>query len=190
MIITPELSETPQWTGSYVSPGAGAVYDVAITPSEQAGWMDYIPTLIAVIRSGAVDELIYEIAKACHERHVATAGRATSARPSRDTRIKSVEPASVEPYLILCADNPLVADRGAAPYFTAMGERFSKNRAIGYYFTMPDTTAVNLRGAFVQIEDCTPAYFAVRVVGNADPDVLGRLVKVRYSNVPALFRTV
>lgn len=171
---------TAEWVGRYSAPGSTEVHETHLSVEDRTHWQAYLPTVMAVIDSGAVDEFIYEIAAVCHQRHIATGGRAASARPHRPVSQEEIRPDHVSPHLILSTGNPLPSDENASPYFSYSGKRYGKQRAIGRYFT-------NAAGEFVRIGGCGTTTFTVDVVGGCHPSRRGVTEKVHYSSVPHLF---
>lgn len=207
----PDDEEETVFRGEYTSPD-GSYYVEEVSGQSQANWLAYLPSVIAVINSGALDEQIYEIARACHARHLVTHGKATDERPERPTNGASPVPTPVgEPstaavpfrpktlaelpaYKVLSENNPLESDPTAMRYFTVNGKRYGKLRAVGNFFVVPAVKnfPIELQGALVEIEDCATTMMTVRIHGVVRRSFrsaqVGDRVKIHYVSVPALFK--
>lgn len=169
-------------TGTWTDPRDGSVYEQDFTPALVREYHEWAPGFMLALNAGVMDEWIYDIAKACHERHILTDGRASKNKPVPAGQQKLPEltyPVNIENKMVLTAGSVKFASPAVAARLKKnqallhKGKLYPIIRLVGSYFLSLTSWDMEYRDVWFRIEaynsdDNTLTCRAVRYVQTRD----------------------
>lgn len=182
----------PVMTGSWTDPKTGLLYEEEFDVEKIHEWREWAPNYIAAIEAGVYDEWMYEIAAACHRRHLATNGMATNLRPSPpDNEELTANDIPMAMMLETGSIVPTDVTRAGIRLLEFCGKRYAWATVRGRYFQGPPHFASSLRGVWFRIEDydLDSQTFQARIVSRPKHSFsLGNTLTIDFDSLSHLFQ--
>lgn len=175
----PKAADTTK-TYTYLEEGEdGSLVETEI---EIEGWLAYMPTVIAVINSGAMDSVVYEVARACYERHLVLTGQQadpndedsdgtpTPSYKELDASFQPMTLSQIPTTKLINAGSvaPAVGSTRRGSSFDYRGQRFHKAQLIGQFTIMRGGVAMKngktLDGTLVRFDEIKAGAVVARIM--------------------------
>ena len=182
----------PILAGSWTDPETGLLYSEEFDVEKVHEWREWAPNYIAAINAGIYDKWIYEIAAACHRRHLDTNGQSTQLRPNPPVDMDIMTEADIPTLMMLTGGSikPTNSARAGVKVVEFEGNRYAWATIRGRYFVGPAHFSSGLMGVWFRIEDFDQAQgaFQARIVSKPIHSFSpGQVLTVRFESVIHLF---